>query len=51
MRLMDLFKIADGNLSICGIMIGDNFDEQHNKLIEDGTTSEKWDLSKGIQRR
>ena len=47
MRLMDLFKIADGNLSICGIMIGDNFDEQHNKLIEDGTTSEKWDLSKG----
>ena len=44
---MDLFRIAEGNLSICGVMIGDNFDEQRDKLIKDGLTSENWELSKG----
>lgn len=47
MRLMDLFRIADGNLSICGVMIGDDYKEQHDKLIKDGLTSENWELSKG----
>jgi hypothetical protein len=29
-------------------MIGDDLDEQRDKLIKDGVTSEKWDLEKGI---
>lgn len=48
MRLMDLFRIADGNLSICGVMLGDDYKEQRDKLVKDGLTSENWDISKGI---
>ena len=47
MRLMDLFRIAEGNLSILGVMIGDNLDEQRERLIKEGMTSEKWDSHKG----
>lgn len=47
MRLMDYFRIAEGNLSVFGVMIGDNFDEQKERLIKDGVTSEKWVLNKG----
>ena len=44
---MDLFRIAKGNLSVCGVMLGDNFDEQRDRLIKERVTSEKWELSKG----
>lgn len=47
MKLMDLFRIADGNLSICGVMIGDDLNEQRDRLVKDGLTSEKWELTKG----
>lgn len=47
MRLMDLFRIANGNLSICGVMIGDDYEEQRNKLIKNGITFENWELTKG----
>ena len=47
MRLMDLFRIIDGNLSVFGVMLGDDFEEQRSKLIKDGLTSENWELSKG----
>jgi hypothetical protein len=47
MKQMDLFRIADGNLSICGVMIGDDYIEQRKKLIKEGLTSENWELTKG----
>ena len=47
MKLMDLFRIAEGNLSILGVMIGDSFDEQRERLINKGITSETWALNKG----
>lgn len=47
MRLMDLFRIAEGNLSILGVMIGDDFNEQRDRLIKEGMTSETWVLNKG----
>ena len=47
MRLMDLFRIAEGNLSILGVMIGDDFNEQRERLIKEGMTSETWVLNKG----
>ena len=47
MRLMDYFRIAEGNLSIFGVMIGDNFDEQKERLIKEGVTSETWVLNNG----
>jgi len=47
MKQMDLFRIADGNLSICGVMIGDDLNEQRDRLVKDGLTSEKWELTKG----
>lgn len=47
MRLMDLFRIAEGNLSIFGVMIGDDYDEQRERLINEGMTSERWILNKG----
>ena len=47
MRLMDYFRITEGNLSIFGVMIGDNFDEQKERLIKERVTSEMWVLNKG----
>lgn len=47
MRLMDLFKNCEGNLSICGVMIGDKLDEQRDKLIKDGIISGDWNETKG----
>ena len=47
MRLMDLFRIEEGNLSILGVMIGDDFNEQRERLIKEGMTSETWVLNKG----
>ena len=47
MRLMELFRIAEGNLSILGVMIGDDFNEQRDRLIKEGMTSETWVLNKG----
>ena len=47
MRLMDLFRIAEGNLSILGVMIGDELDEQRDKLTKDGLTSNKWNVKDG----
>lgn len=47
MRLMDLFRIVEGNLSIFGVMIGDDLGEQQKRLIKEGITSEKWASTKG----
>ena len=47
MKLMDVFRIAEGNLSILGVMIGDDLDEQRERLIKEGMTSEKWESNKG----
>lgn len=47
MKLMDVFRIAEGNLSILGVMLGDNLDEKRKKLINDGLTYEKWEATKG----
>ena len=47
MRLMDLFRIEEGNLSILGVMIGDDYNEQRDRLIKEGITSETWILNKG----
>lgn len=47
MRLMDLFRITGGNLSILDVMLGDNLNEKHDKLIKDGLTSEKWESTRG----
>lgn len=47
MRLMDLFRIEEGNLSILGVMIGDDFNEQRERLIKEEMTSETWVLNKG----
>lgn len=44
---MNLFRLADGCLSICGVMLGDDMDEQRNRLIKEGLTSDKWELGKG----
>ena len=40
MRLMDLFRIEEGNLSILGVMIGDDYKEQRDRLIKEGISSE-----------
>ena len=47
MRLMDLFRIEEGNLSILGVMIGDDYKEQRDILIKEGISSETWILNKG----
>ena len=43
MCLGDLFKITNGNLSICDVMLGDINDKQRDKLSQKGITSEKWE--------
>ena len=44
---MDLFRIEEGNLSILGVMIGDDYKEQRDRLIKEGISSETWILNKG----
>ena len=47
MRLCDLIKITNGNLSICGVMIGDELNEQRDKMIKEGVTLDNWTLLNG----
>ena len=42
MWLEDLFKITNGNLSICDVMLGDSNNEQRDILAQKGITSEEW---------
>ncbi len=43
MWLENLFKITNGNLSICDVMLGDRNDEQRDILAQKGITSEEWE--------
>lgn len=47
MKQKDLFRIDAGCLSICGVMIGDNLDEQREKLVKDGFVDKEWGKTKG----
>lgn len=44
---MDIFRIAEGNMSILGVMIGDDYNEQRDRLKKEGMTHETWVLNKG----